>query len=120
MGGFAKPGGYHGVDAQAAARLRALPPHAVVVTDEPGFPWRAGLPVPDQLRRRVGEAVRPGPHHRPDLLRAARARERTCAVLATSDERLGRFHDLPDRLADAGYRTVLHDGATRLLYAPPD
>jgi hypothetical protein len=36
-------------------------------------------------------------------------------VLATSDERLGRFRDLPDRLADAGYRTVLHDGATRLL-----
>ena len=112
--GFARPGGYHGVDARVEARLRALPSHAVVITDEPGFAWRAGLRVPDQL---VDVSVKQFDQDRiaePDLLRAARARD-ACAVLATSDERLGRFRDLPDRLADAGYRTVLHDGDTRLL-----
>jgi 4-amino-4-deoxy-L-arabinose transferase-like glycosyltransferase len=112
--GFAKPGGYHGVDAQVAARLRALPSHAVVVTDEPGFAWRAGLQVPDQFVDVSVKQFDQGRITEPDLLRAARARD-ACAVLATSDERLGRFRDLPDRLADAGYRTVLHDGATRLL-----
>jgi 4-amino-4-deoxy-L-arabinose transferase-like glycosyltransferase len=112
--GFARPGGYHGVDARVEARLRALPSGAFVVTDDPGFPWRAGLRVPDQL---VDVSVKQFDQRRitePDLLRAARARD-ACAVLATSSERLGRFHDLPDRLADDGYRTVLHDGDTRLL-----
>jgi len=111
---FAKPGGYHGVDAQVAARLRTLPSDAVVVTDEPGFPWRAGLRVPDQLVDVSVKQFDQGRITEPDLLRAARARD-ACAVLATSDERLGRFRDLPDKLADAGYRTVLHDDDTRLL-----
>src|SRR5262245_55391451 len=114
---FARPGGYHGVDARVEARLRALPSQAVVVTDEPGFAWRAGLRVPDQL---VDVSVKQFDQDRitePDLLRAARARD-ACAVLATSDERLGRFRDLPNRLADVGYRTVLHDGDVRLLERP--
>ncbi len=115
--GFAKPGGYHGVDAQVATRLRALPSHAVVVTDEPGFAWRAGLQVPDQFVDVSVKQFDQGRITESDLLRAARARD-ACAVLATSDERLGRFHGLPDRLADAGYRTVLHDGDTRLLERP--
>jgi 4-amino-4-deoxy-L-arabinose transferase-like glycosyltransferase len=112
--GFAKPGGYHGVDAQVAARLRALPSHAVVVTDEPGFAWRAGLRVPDRFVDVSVKQFDQGRITEPEVLRAARARD-ACAVLATSEERLGRFGDLPDRLADDGYRTVLHDGETRLL-----
>jgi hypothetical protein len=114
---FARPGGYHGTDARVEARLHALPSHSVVVTDEPGFAWRAGLRVPDQF---VDVSVKQFDQDRitePDLLRAARARD-ACAVLATSDERLGRFHDLPDRLADDGYRTVLRDGEVRLLERP--
>ncbi len=62
--GIVRPGGYRGADAALESRLRALPSSAVVVTDEPGFPWRAGPPGPGRVRRRVGEAVRPGPHHR--------------------------------------------------------
>jgi 4-amino-4-deoxy-L-arabinose transferase-like glycosyltransferase len=115
--GFAEPGGYHGVDAEVAARLRALPSHAVVVTDEPGFPWRAGLPVPDQLVDVSVKQFDQGRITEPEVLRAARARD-ACAVLVTSDERLGRFRDLSARLADAGYRTALHDGETRLLLRP--
>jgi len=115
--GFVRPGGYHGVDARVEARLRELPSRAVVVTDEPGFAWRAGLRVPDQL---VDVSVKQFDQDRitePDILRAARARA-TCAVLETSDERLGRFRDLPDRLTDSGYRTVLHAGAVRLMARP--
>jgi len=115
--GFARPGGYRGVDAQVAARLRALPARAVVVTDEPGFPWRAGLRVPDRLVDVSVKQFDQGRITEADLLRAARARD-ACAVLATSHERLGRYRNLPDRLADAGYRTVLHDGDTRLLERP--
>jgi 4-amino-4-deoxy-L-arabinose transferase-like glycosyltransferase len=115
--GVAKPGGYHGVDAQVAARLRALPSHAVVVTDEPGFAWRAGLRVPDQFVDVSVKQFDQGRITEQDLLRAARARD-ACAVLATSDDRLGRYHGLPNRLADGGYRTVLHDGDTRLILRP--
>ena len=111
---FAKPGGYHGVDAQVAARLRALPSHAVVITDEPGVPWRAGLLVPDQLVDVSVKQFDQGRITEADLLRAARARN-ACAVLATSDERLGRYRDLPRPPADDGYRTALHDADTRLL-----
>lgn len=117
VSGIVRPGGYRGADARLESRLEALPHGAVVVTDEPGFPWRAGLTVPDSLvdvsvkqfdQRRITEA---------DVLGAARADD-ACAVLITSDERLGRWPDLPDRLADAGYRTVWRDGDRRLLLRP--
>ena len=112
--GIIRPGGYRGADATVAARLRALPDHAEVVTDDPGFPWRAGLRVPDSLVDVSVKQFDQGRITEADVLRAARA-PGVCAVLVTSATQLGRYHDLPARLAAAGYRTVLHDGDRRLL-----
>lgn len=116
-GGFVWPGGYRGKDAQLAARLRALPDGAVVVTDEPGFPWRAGLRVPDSM---VDVSVKQFDQRRitrTDVVQAARQRD-VCAVLITSDERLGRFPRLPGHLSDASYALVWRDGDRRLYVRP--
>ena len=115
--GIVRPGGYRGADAALESRLRALPASAVVVTDEPGFPWRAGLAVPDALVDVSVKQFDQGRITEGDVLRAARAHD-ACAVLITSDERLGRWPDLPDRLTAAGYRSVWHDGDRRLLLRP--
>jgi hypothetical protein len=86
--GFAETGGYHGTTRASrrgcarSRRTRSWSP------TNPGFAWRAGLRVPDQL---VDVSVKQFDQDRitePDMLRAARARD-ACAVLATSDERLG-------------------------------
>jgi 4-amino-4-deoxy-L-arabinose transferase-like glycosyltransferase len=115
--GIVRPGGYRGGDAVLATRLRTLPDDAFVVTDEPGFAWRTGNRVPEAF---VDVSVKQFDHDRitkREVLDEARA-PRACAVLVTSDERLGRWPDLPDRLADDGYRTVLHRGETLLLVRP--
>ncbi|MFM8304748.1 MAG: ArnT family glycosyltransferase [Actinomycetota bacterium] len=112
-----RPGGYRGDDAEIARLLRALRPTAVVVTDEPGFAWRAGRRVPDGL---VDVSVKQFDQQRiteSDVVRAAREQD-ACAVLVTADERFGRWPDLETRLADAGYRTVWRDGERRLLLRP--
>jgi 4-amino-4-deoxy-L-arabinose transferase-like glycosyltransferase len=112
--GFVRPGGYRGDDAAIARRLRALPASAVVVTDEPGFAWRAGRRVPDAMVDVSVKQFDQGRITERDVLRAAFARD-ACAVLVTSDERLGRFPDLATRLARRDYRTVWRDGE-RILY----
>jgi hypothetical protein len=109
-----RPGGYRGLDARVAERLRRLPDGAVVVTDEPGFAWRAGRRVPDELVDASVKQFDQGRITERDVVRAAR-RPATCAVLVTSDERLGRYPDLPARLALDGYRTVLAGSDRRLL-----
>ncbi|MFA5882312.1 MAG: glycosyltransferase family 39 protein [Acidimicrobiia bacterium] len=114
VAGLVRPGGYRGADAAVSARLRALPDSAVVVTDEPGFAWRAGRRVPDALVDVSVKQLDQGRITEADVLAAARARA-ACAVLITADERMGRFDDLPGRLDDAGYQTVLRDGDLRLL-----
>lgn len=117
VGDIARPGGYRGEDARLADRLAALPDRAVVVTDEPGFPWRAGLRVPHRFVDVSVKQFDQGRITRADVLRAAQS-SRACAVLVTSDERLGRFPRLPGRLGDAGYELVWRDGDRRLLVRP--
>jgi hypothetical protein len=108
-----RPGGYRGVDAQVAARLRTLPDDAVVVTDEPGFAWRAGLRVPRSLVDTSVKQFDQGRVTERDVLRAAR-RPDVCAVLVTSEDRLGRFDDLATRLEADRYRRVWRSGAHAL------
>ena len=94
-----------------------LPASAVVVTDEPGFAWRAGRRVPDSMVDISVKQFDQGRITERDVVRAAFARD-ACAVLVTSDERLGRFPDLASRLARGDYRTVWRDGDRRLLLRP--
>lgn len=117
VGGTVRYGGYRGADARLEARLRALPDRAVVVTDEPGFAWRAGLRVPDRFVDVSVKQFDQGRITRADVLAAARG-SRSCAVLVTSDERLGRFPRLPGLLGDAGYELVWRDGDRRLFVRP--
>jgi hypothetical protein len=113
VGDIVRPGGYRGADAALEHRLTALPPDARVISDEPGFPWRAGRRVPDGFVDVSVKQFDQGRITEADVVRAAR-HPGVCAVLVTSDERLGRYRALPQRLADAGYRTVWRDGARRL------
>ncbi len=111
VGGIVRPGGYRGEDEKLAERLRALPDRAVVVTDEPGFAWRAGLRVPDGLVDVSVKQFEQGRITEDDVRRATRDRH-TCAVLVTSDERLGRASGTLESLASAGYEPVWSDGDT--------
>ena len=115
LGPSLRPGGYHGVDARVEARSRALPSHgawsSATSPDSCGAPGFGSRPI----RRRVDQADRPGPHHR---ARPAAARPRDKPVRGVRHVRRAARplpRSRPRRLAEAGYRTVLHDGATRLL-----
>ena len=117
VGGLVRYGDYRGADARLAARLDALPDRAVVVTDEPGFPWRAGLRVPDRFVDVSVKQFDQGRITQADILDAAQD-TRACAVLVTSDERFGRYPKLPGLLGDAGYEVVWRDGDRRLYLRP--
>jgi len=117
VSGIVRPGGYRGDDAALARRLRALPSSAVVVGDDPGFAWRTGNRVPEELVDTSVKQFDQGRITQADVLRAARARH-TCAVLIASGERLGRYPRLPDQLEADGYSVVWRDGERRLLLRP--
>ena len=55
-----------------------------------------------------------------ESLAEAAAEPDVCAVVVRSGERWGRFDDLPDRLADAGYEVAAEDGDVRRVYLKPD
>ena len=105
------PHDYTGRTAEVVDALRALPPDAWALSDEPGLVWRAGHAHRSVLRRRVGAAHRQprgaDPHHRGPRRARPPSSPRVCAVVITSPERFGSWPDLPDRLEQLGYqRTV--------------
>ena len=69
---------YRGSEAALMAQIRALPPGAKIITDEPGFASSRRPPAPRQPERRVGATDRRGDdHHRHH--RGRRAANPTCA-----------------------------------------
>jgi Dolichyl-phosphate-mannose-protein mannosyltransferase len=110
---------YRGDEAALAAQLRALPDNAQVITDEPGFAYRAGLRLPDGLNDASVQRVEQGMITTESVVEAAR-RPEVCAVAIWSD-RYGR--DLPgltDALAEAGYEEAATYGGVRSLWLKPD
>lgn len=102
-----RPDGYRGNDAALVRDLRALPEGARVISDDPGFVWRAGRVTPplmnDASIKRIDQ----------DLLTTrtvseAAARDDTCAVVIWS----ARFGDalpgLRPALQRAGYEQTEH------------
>jgi hypothetical protein len=110
-----RPGGYRGDDAVVARRLRALPPSAVVVTDEPGFAWRTGHLVPEGLVDTSVKRVDQSRITSAEVVADARDAN-TCAVLVWSTQQFGSFPALPRRLADLGYEVTDRFGDGRVLY----
>jgi hypothetical protein len=107
------PHDYRGQTAEVVDALRALPPDAWALSDEPGLVWRAGRATDpfyvDASVLRIDSRVAP---IRITPERVARAAEhpRVCAVVITSPEQFGSWPDLPARLEDAGYRRTVELG----------
>jgi hypothetical protein len=97
-------------------RLRELPEGAQVVTDEPGFAWRAERRPPDDLVDASIKRIQKGDLTGASVARAAR-RAQVCAVLVWSKQRFGSLRDLPRRLDAAGYHAAARYGQGRVLYA---
>jgi hypothetical protein len=87
--------------AAAQADLRALPPGAQVISDDPGVVWRAGRRTPDDLVDTSILRIESGRLTAPSLARASVV-EPVCAVLVWS-HRFGDLATLPGLLRDAGY-----------------
>jgi hypothetical protein len=103
-----------GTEAAARAAIRALPPGAWAISDEPGLVWRAGRRTPDDLvdtsiLRIESERITAG------SLATAAADRRVCAVLVWSP-RFGDFEALPALLEAEGYAADARYGGPRVFY----
>jgi hypothetical protein len=103
-----------GIEAAARAAIRALPPGAWAISDEPGLVWRAGRRTPDDL---VDTSILRIESERitAESLAAAAADRRVCAVLVWSP-RFGDFAALPALLEAEGYAAAAHYGGPRVFY----
>jgi hypothetical protein len=107
------PHDYTGHTAQVVRALRALPPDAWALSDEPGLVWRARHGTDPfyvdasvlRIDSRV-DAIR----ITPDRVVRAATRPRVCAVVITSRERFGSWPDLPERLERIGYHQTVELG----------
>ncbi|HYH51534.1 MAG TPA: hypothetical protein VEG38_18465, partial [Acidimicrobiia bacterium] len=100
----------------AAARsdLRALPPGAQVISDDPGVVWRAGRRTPHDLVDTSILRIDSGRLTGPSLARAA-ARSPVCAVLVWS-HRFGDLPHFPALLEERGYRAIARYGGPKVLF----
>jgi hypothetical protein len=100
--------------AAARADLRALPPGAQVISDDPGVVWRAGRRTPPDLVDTSILRIESGRFTAPSLARAA-VLNPVCAVLVWS-HRFGDLTTLPKLLEQGGYRPTAHYGGPKVLY----
>lgn len=96
------PGPYRNSEKAVVEVLRALPPGAWVLSDEPGLAWRAGHRTTDDLVDPSVLRIRSGRYDEDSLIEAA-SDERICAVVVRSDERFGSFEGLGARLDALGF-----------------
>ncbi len=116
-----RPHHYSRPEATAVDRLRSLPAGARVISDDPGFAWRADRRVPGNF---VDVSMKRFQQRQltTDVVARAADDRAVCAVLVWSKDRLGSLPALPGRLAREGYEVVERfpgaDG--RVLYARSD
>lgn len=115
------PTPYRGAAAVVEHRLKALPPHAMAISDDPGLVWRSGHRTPP---RWVDASVLRIESDRPQLLIngetiAKGAAQRDVCALVVWSSRFGRFTDLPSRLQRVGYHRELTFSGGRALWTRP-
>jgi hypothetical protein len=108
------PGSYDRDEQAVVDRLRELPDDAWVISDDPGFAWRAEHRVPgnfvDVSEKRVQQRQLTA-----KVIARAAARPKVCAVVVWSDHRFGSLPALPDLLRGEGYHVAVRfDGARRI------
>jgi hypothetical protein len=104
--------------AAARADLRALPPAALAISDDPGVIWRAGRRTPPDLVDTSILRIDSGRITAASLTRAA-ADRRVCAVLVWS-RRFGDLTALPDGLRRLGYGDARAYGGVKRLWKRTD
>jgi len=109
------PSPYRGSAAEVVHSLTGLPDGALAISDDPGLVWRAGRRTPPDLVDASVLRIETGRITAASVAAAA-ATDDVCAVAVRSRQRWGSFEDLPERLAAAGYRAVLTDEGSRVLY----
>lgn len=115
LGDVLDPGPYPKAASAAVDALRALPPGAQAISDEPGLVWRAGRATPPDLVDTSIKRIQQGRLTGAVVARAA-AEPTVCAVLVWSKRHFGSFADLPARLAGEGYELEATYPAQRALY----
>jgi len=115
------PESYTRSEQDVVDRLRALPDDAWVISDDPGFAWRAGRRVPGDYVDVSMKRFQQGALTKAGVLAAARD-PRVCAVLVWSGQRLGSLPGLGAVLEERGYEVAArYPGPTeRVLYERPD
>ena len=113
------PSSYEADEQAVVDRLRALPDGAWVISDDPGFAWRAEHRVPGNFVDVSEKRVQQGQLTTRVVARAA-ASPRVCAVVVWSERRFGSLRGLPERLGDAGYEVVERFDAERVIYERSD
>jgi 4-amino-4-deoxy-L-arabinose transferase-like glycosyltransferase len=111
------PDPYTRSEADVVEQLERLPAGAWVISDDPGFAWRAGHRVPGDFVDVSMKRFQQRALTLADVTDAA-ARRRVCAVVIWSRSRLGSLAALPRRLERIGFEQVAtYPGPTaRALY----
>ena len=114
------PDGYTRSESDVVARLERLPAGAWVISDDPGFAWRAGHRVPGQFVDVSMKRFQQGALTLADVTDAARD-GRVCAVVIWSRNRLGSLTGLPRHLEALGFERVASypGSAARAVYERP-
>ncbi len=104
--------------ADAVARIRALPAGAWAISDDPALIWRADRRTPGYL---VDTSIKRIQEHQvtPAIVARDAADRRVCAVVVWSS-RFGNFSTLPHLLAVDGYHVVAGYGGPRVFYEKRD
>jgi hypothetical protein len=111
------PTGYRGDAAALMRELKALPDDAWVISDEPGFVYRAGLRTPPMLNDPSAKRIAQG-LITTDTVAEAAADPRVCAVIVWSPRFAQGLPGLPDRLAADGLEPRSFAGDRTLWLRP--
>jgi hypothetical protein len=111
------PSGYAGNDRALVQKLQTLPSDALVISDDPGWVWRADRRPPGAFADVSYQRIDNKGITEDSLVRAAKTDD-VCGVIVSSPKHFRRFHTLPDRLEATGFEPQ-HFGA-KTLYLKRD